>query len=521
MLFLNQDKNLMALLTILYKERNKWIQLGDLAAVIGVTKKTVRNYVLIVEKKFKDHAEFFYNGSMLYVQFRPNFGLISMKKLLVRESLLYKILFQAFFDPTIKKSDLAFDLGFSETSIYRHVQNFNEQLLGVYDLSFSYSDFQFEGEEKEIRNFYVNMFIETMLHPGEWPFSGTIREDLVETFAERMYSFLHFSPSPAQHNYIKVSIAVSFFRLMQGHTIHTENYRDELIANAKLLATDEVVMKLIDDVMPKKQVSTPVDLLVSILSIFYAEENPILFDDPDLLEEKLQSIKSREAFFKSRLPGFLDQFHLHLEDRDELYRSLAVYFTYRLSNFKKREFFLKRSTYLLAYISFANPELHTELTAIFKEFVREFPEFRDYTIDELTLAFYSLWPDLLSQLFYGREPYKALVVSQDDSFFGKTLVHLINKGTSNLIHAELYDGYRVDMNHLARLPYDLIITDFFVESVPEGTLVYTFGQLPSPYELQGLCRDLRIKKQGYDTDFKKRKGYTDISEFKRLLTVYS
>ena len=115
MLFLNQDKNLMALLTILYKERNKWIQLGDLAAVIGVTKKTVRNYVLIVEKKFKDHAEFFYNGSMLYVQFRPNFGLISMKKLLVRESLLYKILFQVFFDPTIKKSDLAFDLGFSET----------------------------------------------------------------------------------------------------------------------------------------------------------------------------------------------------------------------------------------------------------------------------------------------------------------------------------------------------------------------------------------------------------------------
>ena len=253
MLFLNQDKNLMALLTILYKERNKWIQLGDLAAVIGVTKKTVRNYVLIVEKKFKDHAEFFYNGSMLYVQFRPNFGLISMKKLLVRESLLYNILFHAFFDPSIKKSDLAFDLGFSETSIYRHVQNFNEQLLGVYDLSFSYSDFQFEGEEKEIQKFYVNMFIETMLHPGEWPFAGKISEDLVETFAERMYDFLHFSPSPAQHNYIKISIAVSFFRLLQGHPIHTENYREELIANAKLLASDEVVRNLVEDVMPKQQ----------------------------------------------------------------------------------------------------------------------------------------------------------------------------------------------------------------------------------------------------------------------------
>ena len=161
------------------------------------------------------------------------------------------------------------------------------------------------------------------------------------------------------------------------------------------------------------------------------------------------------------------------------------------------------------------------MTAIFEEFVREFPEFRGYTIDELTLAFYSLWPDLLSQLFYGRKPYKALVVSQNDSFFGKSLVHLINKGTSNLIHSELYDGYRIDMNHLASLPYDLIITDFFVESVPKGTLVYTFGQLPSPYELHGLCRDLRLKRMGYDTDDGKQKGYTDILEFKRLLAVYS
>lgn len=83
MLFLNQDKNLMALLTILYKERNKWIQMADLAAVIGVTRKTVRSYILSIEEKFREHARFYYNGSMVYAQFHPNFGLLSMKKLLI------------------------------------------------------------------------------------------------------------------------------------------------------------------------------------------------------------------------------------------------------------------------------------------------------------------------------------------------------------------------------------------------------------------------------------------------------
>lgn len=525
MLFLNQDKNLMALLTILYKERNKWIQMADLAAVIGVTRKTVRSYILSIEEKFREHVRFYYNGSMVYAQFHPNFGLLSMKKLLIRESLLYRILVNSFFEPETKKAQLAFELGFSETSIYRHMQNFNELLDSAYDLNFSYSDFQLLGNEEEIRKFYVNLFKETMVFPGEWPFEDYVCEDVVDTFVDRMYRFLNFSPTPAQHMYVKTSIAVSFIRLMQGHPIHTENYRDHLVEKAQLLASDDVVNEIWEAISPKvgdNSMDDIDDILVSVLSIFYAEENPILFDDPKLLDERLQTIKSKEDFFESHIPDFLEKYDLNLKDRGELYQSLAVYFTFRLSNFKKEEFFLKRSTYLLSYINLANPELHEEVTEIFTDFVREFPEFSDYKIEELTLAFYSLWPDLLSQLFYERQPMRALVISQNDSFFGKALVELINKGTSNFIQAELYEGYRIDMDELTKEPYDLFITDFFVESVPGGAPVYTFGQLPSPYELQSLCRDLRLKRQK-DKDRRpiKTNNYTDILEFQRILSIYS
>ena len=522
MLFLNQDKNLMALLTILYKERNKWIQMADLAAVIGVTRKTVRSYILSIAEKFSDHARFYFNGSMVYVQFHPNFGLFSMKKLLIRESLLYRILVNSFFEPETKKAELAFELGFSETSIYRHVQNFNELLDSAYDLNFSYSDFQLFGEEEEIRKFYVNLFKETMVFPDEWPFEDYVCEDVVDSFVDRMYRFLNFSPTPAQHMYVKTSIAVSFIRLMQGHPIHTENYRDHLVEKAQLLASDSVVNEIWEDISLKVGDNSLDDILLSVLSIFYAEENPILFDDPKLLNEKLQTVKSKEEFFESHIPIFLEKFDLNLKDRDELYQSLAVYFTFRLSNFKKEDFFLKRSTYLLSYISLANPELHEEVMRIFTDFIREFSEFSDYKIEELTLAFYSLWPDLLSQLFYERQPLRALVISQSDSFFGKALVELINKGTSNFIQAELYEGYRIDMNELTKEPYDLFITDFFVESVPNGAPVYTFGQLPSPYELQSLCRDLRLKRQK-DKDRRpiKTNSYTDILEFQRILSIYS
>ena len=159
---------------------------------------------------------------------------------------------------------------------------------------------------------------------------------------------------------------------------------------------------------------------------------------------------------------------------------------------------------------------------IFTDFAREFPEFSDYKIEDLALAFYGLWPDLLSQLFYERQPLRALVISQSDSFFGKALVELINKGTSNFIQAELYEGYRIDMNELTKEPYDLFITDFFVEQAPGGAPVYTFGQLPSPYELQGLCRNLRLKRQGFKHNQAKRSAnYTDLFEFQRILSIYS
>ena len=77
------------------------------------------------------------------------------------------------------------------------------------------------------------------------------------------------------------------------------------------------------------------------------------------------------------------------------------------------------------------------------------------------------------------------------------------------------------MIQLTQLPYDLIITDFMVESVKEGVPVYTFDQLPSPYELQLLCRDIRLKKHGYNLGSGTKKGYTDILEFQRLLSIYS
>lgn len=117
---------------------------------------------------------------------------------------------------------------------------------------------------------------------------------------------------------------------------------------------------------------------------------------------------------------------------------------------------------------------------------------------------------------------RALVISQNDSFFGKALVELINKGTSNFIQAELYEGYRIDMDELTKEPYDLFITDFFVEPAPGGAPVYTFGQLPSPYELKSLCRDLRLKRQK-DKDRRpiKTNNYTDILEFQRILSIYS
>lgn len=123
-------------MTFLYRNNQKWIKNTDLLQFLDVSRKTLRSYLDQLQDLFKDLTHFDYTGSMVQVTFDPNFGLLTLQRTFLQESLMVKILQQNFFHTDLTKLDLIIDLNTSETSIYRACQTFNQEIDGVYDLTY-------------------------------------------------------------------------------------------------------------------------------------------------------------------------------------------------------------------------------------------------------------------------------------------------------------------------------------------------------------------------------------------------
>lgn len=100
MLVNEQDKKLMNLMTYLYRNNNKWLNLRDLMLYIKVSRKTLNSYIDRLEYTFSDLVKFTISGSMLKINLDSKFGLLTMQRTFLNKSLIINILKQTFFKQT-------------------------------------------------------------------------------------------------------------------------------------------------------------------------------------------------------------------------------------------------------------------------------------------------------------------------------------------------------------------------------------------------------------------------------------
>ena len=191
MLVDKKDKKLMRLMTYLYRNNNKSLNLRDLMRYIKVSRKTLNSYIDRLEYLFSDLAEFTLSGSNLKVNIDSKFGLLTMQRTFLNKSLIINILKHTFFQTNIDKLDIAINFNVSETSIYRSIKFLNNSLEGVYNLSYSYSDLHFIGNEEEIRKFYINLFIETNPSPNNWAFSDLLNQESINVIIKNLMPYVH------------------------------------------------------------------------------------------------------------------------------------------------------------------------------------------------------------------------------------------------------------------------------------------------------------------------------------------
>lgn len=489
MLVNEQDKRLMSLMTYLYRNNNKWLNLRDLMLYIKVSRKTLNSYIDRLEYTFSDLVKFTISGSMLKINLDSKFGLLTMQRTFLNKSLIINILKQTFFQTNIDKLDIAINFNVSETSIYRSIKFLNNSLDGVYDLNYSYSDLHFIGNEEEIRKFYINLFIETNSSPKNWVFSDLLNQESVNVIVRNIIPYIHGEICYTHFEYIQIGIAVSIIRFKQGYKIDSNRNNNQLINIVQALSKNQEIINFIKKEFPKSVCSLE-DVLYQILVYFFSDNFLFFILDPrEVIGDKFDYYKYY-SYYEKNINFLIEKYNLTVKNKKELYKEIFTYFKFKISNVDGVDFFVDHSKYFLDYAKFLNLEFHKDLSLILQDYLNLFHSDSKYKLDDLIYNVYILWPDLIPQLIKSSMKPKILIISHYDYYYAKTLESIINLLFENVMDIQTFNECEINFEKLRQSNYDVVISDFVINDDIGDKVIFSFEQLPSINEISDLILEI-------------------------------
>lgn len=500
MLVNKQDKKIMSLMTYLYRNNNKWLNLRDLMLHIKVSRKTLKSYIYRLEYMFSDLVEFTFSGSMLKINLDSKFGLLTMQRTFLNESLIINILKHTFFHTNIDKLDIEINFNVSETSIYRSIKFLNNSLEGVYNLHYSYSDLHFIGDEEEIRKFYINLFIETNPSLNNWVFSDLLNQESVNVIVRNLMPYFHVKMYHAHFEYIKIGIAVSIIRFKQGYEIDSNRNNKQLINIVHDFSKNQEIVNFIKKEFPKSTFSLE-DVLYQILVYFFSDNFLFFIQDPrEVIGDKFDYYK-HYSYYEKNINYLIKKYNLTVKNKKELYSRIFIYFKFKISNVDSVDFFVDHSKFFLDYVKFLNLEFHKDLSVILENYLNLFHTESKYKLDDLIYTIYTLWSDLIPQLLLSSTKPKVLIISHYDYYYAELLESIMNFWFENVMDVQTFNGYEINIKEIRQSNYDIIIADFVINDDMGDKVIFSFEQLPLINEISDLV--LEIAKKQIENTVKK------------------
>lgn len=505
LLFLRQDYNMYKLALELFYNDGKRVKKDKLKNKLGISIKTIQNYMVIIEDILKDLVKFDQTSKLIKADFSMNIGAKTIKKFFIKNSLISQIIIYCFINQPQSKEELAKALSTSDSSIYRNIKNFNQAIKDIYNIKFSYTDLDFLGDEFYIQKFYLNLFINTQTKPNSRPFAKYISHKDATTVANIIGKYVNNEFIFGQYSYVKTALAISIIRYKMGKRIELDSYDDKNLRKIKDAFKSYPGLRLIFNKIFPNYAGDEVKLVYDIIAFFFTKLYIPFSQNFDELFKTAPAYQDYHSYFKGKISYLCDKYKIGISNIDEIYKEVFSFFYVKSFNVDQGDFFIEKSDYFLDYVKFINIDFYRDLKEIMEEFLENFPKLKKiYTVEAMVYATYSTWPSLLDQLLTNTKPQKAIIISNYDGSYARLLRDFINAAVPLVIKADIYKKPFLDIDWLAKSDYDVIIADFLMEENFDGKLVLNIENLPKSNRASKiLCKILgerlsKIKNENKD-----------------------
>lgn len=455
-----KEQDLLFLLEELTKNHD-WIEIPVLAENLKLPVKELQEHLSRLEQLFPNLLiQSRKKGIQLQFDFQNT---LDPRIAIFEQSATYSFLNCLFFKEGQSLDQMCQALSINPEQIEKTIQYLNTKLPQHYGIKVQLSPLVMEGEEEDIRAFYLDYFIQSYSFL-DWPFPS-ISEEALTQLIQLFLKAQQVSPNLSSLRQIKYTLAINLERFNKRHFI--ENPTPLLTSHYSSLMQIPQFEQDIKKLAKKLHFEPKKETLEQLFS------NPV--KSPQLTNKPnngalgdIHHIQKSYRLLSQILEELAKEFHLQIENREELiwllhYTAQSDFF-HLLSN----QSLDKQKSQILSNYQAEFPKLFEISQHKFQSYLTEMGlENHPSKLQELVYTFSIQGQRILVQLLQKLPKIRVLVISHLDSHHAQNLIDTLAHYGNNLYLFDSWEESTISFSILNQIPHDIVITTFPVTNSPK------------------------------------------------------
>lgn len=454
------EQDLLFLLEELTKHHD-WIELPVLAERLNFSIEELQEHVFKLEQLFPNLLiQSRKKGIQLQFDFQNT---LDPKIAIFKQSATHSFLNCLFFKEGQSLDQLCQALSINPERIEKTIQHLNTKLPQHYGIKVQLSPLVMEGEEEDIRAFYLDYFSQSYDFL-DWPFPS-ISEESLTNLIQLFLKAQQVSPNLSSLRQIKYTLAINLERFSKSHLI--ENPTPLLTSHYSSLMQIPQFEENIKKLAKKLYFEPTKETLEQLFS--NPVKSPQIATNPSSgALGDINQIQKSYRLLSQVLEELAKEFHLQIENREELiwllhYTAQSDFF-HLLSN----QSLDKQKSQILSSYQVEFPKLFEISQHKFQSYLTKMGlESHSIKLQELVYTFSIQGQRILVQLLQKLPKIRVLVISHLDSHHAQNLIDTLTHYGNNLYLFDSWEESTISFSILNQIPHDIVITTFPVSNCPK------------------------------------------------------
>ena len=454
------EQNLLMLLEELIKHHD-WIELPVLTENLKLPVRELQEHLSKLEQLFPNLLiQSRKKGIQLQFDFQNT---LDPKIAIFKQSATYSFLNCLFFKEGQSLDQLCQALSINPERIEKTIQHLNTKLPQHYGIKVQLSPLVMEGEEEDIRAFYLDYFSQSYSFL-DWPFPS-ISEESLTNLIQLFLKAQQVSSNLSSLRQIKYTLAINLERFNKEHFI--ENPTPLLTSHYSSLMQIPQFEQDIKKLAKKLHFEPTKETMEQLFST--PAKSPQITNNPSNgALGNIHHIQKSYRLLSQILEELAKEFHLQIENREELiwllhYTAQSDFFHLLSNQSLDRQKSQILSSYQVEFPKLFEISQHKFQSYLTKMGLENHPS----KLQELVYTFSILGQRILVQLLQKLPKIRVLVISHLDSHHAQNLIDTLAHYGNNLYLFDSWEESTISFSILNQIPHDIVITTFPVTNSPK------------------------------------------------------